>query len=85
MIEEKIEIWQETKDYPEGETVPWYGICRRCKSGDKVYYRALTKNASLVCGFLSKLNLGAPEDCHVADIMDDFVTSLYLPAVGNKK
>lgn len=79
MTTENRSEWQMTEDHPEGETSPWYGICRRKSTGETVCYRELTQDALRLDKFLAELNHEPPEECHVADVINDLVTSLYIP------
>ncbi len=73
--------WQKTAEQPEGETALWYGICYHSSEQREVHYRTLTPDASLIDDFIDQLNREKPEECHIEDIIEDFVTALYLPRV----
>ncbi len=71
--------WQKTAEQPEGETALWYGICYHSSEHREVHYRTLTEDASLIDEFIDQLNREKPEECQIEDIIEDFVTALYLP------
>ncbi|MBQ8753115.1 MAG: hypothetical protein IJZ13_08445 [Clostridia bacterium] len=71
------QTWWMTTDEAEGRT--FYGIAHRVPDGTIWRYEMLTEHPKPVQDFLSRIKASRPEEYHTAELMEDLITSLYLP------
>ena len=71
--------WWITESIPNAGQNTWYGIGYRKEDGCVLYYDALTTQPDLLYRFMELVDANTVEDCHIEDVLEDFVDSLYLP------
>ena len=71
------EAWQMVIALVEGQRL--YGIVHRTPDGQVRRYEALSADPEPVRHFLARVAALHPEEYHAAELVEDLITSLYLP------